>query len=79
MQSELLNLEFGDETGTIMCTVFGDNAGKYKGLEVDKIYSITGAVITDTTYKGVHELKLTFNDGTKVAIETIQKSKIPSI
>lgn len=31
-QSEILNLQFGDDTGSIMCTVFGDNASRFEKL-----------------------------------------------
>lgn len=44
-----------------MCTVFGDNASRFKNLAVDKIYSIEGATITEATYKGQTESKLNFN------------------
>jgi len=45
-QSELLNMEFGDETGMITCTAFGDTATKYSTIDVDKIYSISGATVS---------------------------------
>lgn len=61
-----------------MCTVFGDNASRYCTLEVDKIYSITGANVSEANYKGVTEMKLNFNDGTKVDI-THDNKTIPTV
>lgn len=52
-----------------MCTVFGDNASRFSTLEVDHVYSITGATVTESAYRGVTELKLCFNDGTKVGFD----------
>lgn len=78
-QSELLNLEFGDDSGTIMCTVFGDKASKYSTLDVDTVFGITGASVTEATYKGVTELKLNFNEGTIVTLEKAGFFSIPTI
>jgi ssDNA-binding replication factor A large subunit len=52
-QSELINLDFGDETAMITCTVFGENATRYSTLELDKIYSISGATVSESKYRGI--------------------------
>lgn len=62
-----------------MCTVFGDNATRYSNLQADAIYDISGATVSETTYKGITELKLNVNDGTKIGILNHQVGNVPPI
>lgn len=79
VQSELLNMEFADETGAIMCTVFGESSNRYCNLIEDSIYSIEGATVVESAYRGVNETKLTFGDTTKVSIIKGDNSVIPTL
>lgn len=50
--SELINLEFGDSSGRIMATAFGEAATRFSTLEVDRVYSISAAGLAENVYKG---------------------------
>ena len=45
----------------------------------DNIYSIEGATVVESSFKGVHERKLTFGDGTKVNPYKNEESGIPHL
>lgn len=42
----MMSIEFGDASGTIMCTIFGDSVNKFGNLGVDEIYVIEGAIVS---------------------------------
>jgi hypothetical protein len=46
-------LEFGDSSGTILGTAFGENAVKFASLQPDKIFIISSAYVSETIFKGV--------------------------
>ena len=49
-----------------MASVFGESANKYSTLEPGKVYGITGAMLTENSFRGKTELKLLLNEQTKV-------------
>ena len=78
VESSLLSIEIGDKSGTIECTMFGDTAQKFEGNFVeDNIYEISNATIVENIYKGLHTLRVTIGEQTKVCLREDDDPSVP--